>query len=259
MAADDGLKIDIRRNKILELLARDGKVRVSHLKQILDVSEVTIRNDLSELEKAGHLERTSGGAVLTMKNFYNMDFQRRKHHKAEFKQAIGCAAADLVQDGETLMINSGTTTFFTAIELKKHKNINIVTNSLAIAVELGEYPTFRVILLGGEINSHYSFTYGNDALTQLKKYKADKCILSVDGVSCESGLTTYHAQEAEVNISMMERSRRTIIVADYTKLETESFFNICDLSKADYWVTNNCANEELLAKIRERGIEIVTC
>jgi len=169
MFIDEGLKIDIRRNKILEILARDGKVRVSSLRQLLDVSEVTIRNDLSELEKAGRLERISGGAIQTMKNFYNMDFQRRKNRKAQFKQAIGCAASDLVQDGETLMINSGTTTFFTAIELKKHKNLNILTNSLSVAVELGEHPTFRVILLGGEINSHYSFTYGNDAADPVKE------------------------------------------------------------------------------------------
>lgn len=259
MLVDEGLKIDIRRNKILEILARDGKVRVSALRQLLDVSEVTIRNDLSELEKAGRLERISGGAIQTMKNFYNMDFQRRKNRKAQYKQAISIAASDLVQDGETLMINSGTTTFFTAIELKKHKNLNILTNSLSVAVELGEHPTFRVILLGGEINSHYSFTYGNDALTQLKKYKADKCILSVDGICFDSGLTTYHAQEADVNISMMERSRKTIIVADYSKLENESFFNVCDLSEVDYWVTNNCANPELLERIRSRGIEIITC
>jgi len=96
-------------------------------------------------------------------------------------------------------------------------------------------------------------------LTQLKKYKADKCILSVDGVCYDSGLTTYHAQEADVNISMMERSRKTIIVADYSKLENESFFNICDLDEVDYWVTNDCANPELLERIRTRGIEIITC
>ncbi len=259
MFVDEGLKIDIRRNKILEILARDGKVRVSNLRQLLNVSEVTIRNDLSELEKAGRLERISGGAIQTMKNYYNMDFQQRKRRKAEYKQAIGCAASDLVKDGETLMINSGATCFFTATELKKHKNLNIVTNSLTVAVELGEHPTFRVILLGGEINSQYSFTYGNDALTQLKKYKADWCILSVDGVSCEAGLTTYHAQEAEVNKAMMERSRKTVIVADYSKLEHESFFNICNLSEVDYWVTNKCADPDQIAKVREIGVEIITC
>ena len=158
--------------KILELLARDGQVRVSQLSEALGATVVTIRNDLATLERDGYCERIAGGALQTVKNFYNMDFQLRKQENMDDKKAIALAVADLVQDGETLLINSGTTTYYAAIELKQHKNLSIVTNSFSVAIELGSHPTFRVIMLGGGINSQYAFTYGNDAIAQLRKYKA---------------------------------------------------------------------------------------
>lgn len=253
----EGLKIDVRRKKILELLDRDGQVRVSQLSEILGTTVVTIRSDLAALERNGYLERIPGGAVQAVKNYYNLDFQRRKQEHMEYKKDIAVAASNLVNDGETLLINSGTTTFFTAVELKRHKNLNIVTNSISVALELGAYPTFRVILLGGEINPQYSFTYGNDAMQQLKNYKADKAILSVDGIHNEIGLTTYHAEEAVINKLMMERARQTVIVADYTKLGHESFANIGAISNAHSWVTNDCVDNKLLSEIKASGIEVI--
>lgn len=254
---EEGLRIDIRRNKICDMLSRDGKVRVADLSRTLNVSEVTIRNDLMELEKSGHLERISGGAVQNTRNYYNINFISRKKKNASYKQAIASRVSDMINDGETLMINSGTTTFFIATEIKKHKNLNIVTNSLSVAVELGSHPTFRVILLGGDINSQYSFTHGNDCISQLSNYKADKCILSVDGVCPQAGLTTYHAEEAKINRTMMNRSRETIITADYSKAGHESFSRISDLSVAKYWVTNKYTDSDLVRVAREKGMEVV--
>lgn len=255
--AAEGLKIDARRKKILEMLDRDGQVRVAHLSEILGTTVVTIRSDLAALERNGYLERIPGGAIQTVKNYYNLEFQRRKQDHIEDKKVIASAASNMVNDGETLMINSGTTTFFTAVELKRHKNLNIVTNSISVALELGAQPTFRVILLGGEINTQYSFSYGNDALTQLKKYKADKAILSIDGIHSDIGLTTYHAEEAAVDKLMMERSRQTVIVADYTKLGHESFANIGPVSNAHSWVTNGCVDKNLINQIKACGIEVI--
>jgi len=258
MAYAEGLKIDARRKHIQDILARDGKVRVSVLSNQLGASEVTIRNDLTELEKNGSLKRITGGAVLTTRNYYNMDFMQRKQEHAAEKQQIAKVAASLIKDGDTLMINSGTTSFFTAVELKNLKNLNIVTNSISIAVELEHHPTFHIILLGGEINSQYSFSYGIDAITQLQKYKADKLILSVDGVSVKGGITTYHAAETEVNKIMIERARETIIVADFTKVGHDSFSYIADLENINCFVTNECANRKQLAEI-EKHITVVKC
>lgn len=253
------LKIDDRRKKILQLLARDGKVRIAQLSKELHTTVVTIRNDLTVLERDGYCERISGGAIQTVKNFYDMNFQQRKLENMEDKKAIASAVTDLVADGETLFLNSGTTTYYVAIELKKHKSLSIVTNSLSIAIELGSIPSFRVILLGGEINSQYAFTYGHEATNQLRKYKAEKVILSVDGISYKNGLSTLNAEEAEINKVMIERARQTIIVADRTKLGHESFFNFGELSDKCICVTNYGADEEQLRNLEAAGVEIICC
>ena len=201
----DGLKIDTRRKKILEILDLDGKVLVNALSKTLGATAVTIRTDLAALERDGYLKRIPGGATQTVKNYFNIDLHRRNQKNMQYKKAIAAAAARMVKDGETLMMNSGTTTLLTAMELKRHKNLNIVTNSIPVAMELGSHPSFRVILLGGEINTQYSFLYGIDAMAQLGKYKADKAILSIDGICGDVGLTTHHAEEALIDRLMMER------------------------------------------------------
>ena len=255
MAAE--LKIDARRKQILELLRRDGQVRVSQLSEQLGATAVTIRSDLDALEQDGYLERTQGGAIQTMKNYYNLEFQRHKQERMEIKKAIAAAAAGMVRDGDTLFINSGTTTYFTAIELKKRKNINVVTNSISVAVELGGLPTFRVILLGGEISAQYSFTYGEDVKEQIDRYRADWAILSIDGVCPGVGLTTYHAEEGAIDRIMMDRARTTLIVADSTKLGRESFSRIADLSRVGVWITDRGADAALVEKVAAEGVKVV--
>ena len=187
------LKIDTRRSRIIEILNRDGQVKVSKLSEELNATPVTIRSDLDALERDGYLERIQGGAVQTAVNYYNREFIQRKRLGANVKKRIAAAAAELIHDGDTILLNSGTTVYFTAVEWKRHKNLRIVTNSLTAAIELGSVPSFHVILLGGEINSRDSFTYGNDVLEQLKRYRANYAILSIDGVCAETGISTLHA------------------------------------------------------------------
>ena len=250
------LKIDVRRKKILEILRRDGQVRVSQLSDALGATVVTIRNDLDSLEQDGYLERTQGGAIQTMKNYYNLEFQRRKQEHMEMKKAIAAACAAMVRDGDTLFINSGTTTYFTAVELKQRKNLNVVTNSISVAVELGGLPTFRVILLGGDISAQYSFTYGEDVKEQIARYRANWAILSVDGVNPGTGVTTYHAEESVIDRIMMERAEKGIIVADSTKLGRESFSRISALTSGTVLISDREADPNLVERIAQEGVEV---
>ena len=250
------LKIDVRRKKILEILRRDGQVRVAHLSDTLGATVVTIRSDLDALEQDGYLERTQGGAIQTMKNYYNLEFQRRKQEHMENKKAIAAAAAGLVRDGDTLFINSGTTTYFAAVELKQRKNLNIVTNSISVAVELGGLPTFRVILLGGDISAQYSFTYGEDVKEQISRYRANWAILSVDGIQPGTGITTYHAEESVIDRIMMERAQTPIIIADSTKLGRESFSRVSVLTPQTILITDQNANPDIVTQIRAEGVDL---
>ena len=250
------LKIDVRRKKILGILRRDGQVRVAQLSETLGATVVTIRSDLDALEQDGYLERTQGGAIQTMKNYYNLEFQRRKQEHMENKKAIAAAAAGLVRDGDTLFINSGTTTYFAAVELKQRKNLNIVTNSISVAVELGGLPTFRVILLGGDISAQYSFTYGEDVKEQISRYRANWAILSVDGIQPGTGITTYHAEESVIDRIMMERAQTPIIIADSTKLGRESFSRVSALTPQTIIITDQNADADIATQIRAEGVDL---
>ncbi len=250
------ISVDDRRKKILELLAEKGKVRVSELSRLFDISDVTIRLDLGELEKAGLLERVHGGAVSTNKAYFNMDFSERISRFEEEKRNIARTAAAMVKDNDTLIINSGTTTYFIAQELKKRKALTVVTNSVMIAQELAHLQNFTVILLGGNYNYQYQFTYGDDTISQLQRYKTDKLILSVDGISSTEGLTTHHHQEAEVDRLMLQRVNQVIVVADYSKIGRENFASIAPPDVTDILITNHTADQEELESLAAQGIEI---
>ena len=128
---------------------------------------------------------------------------------------------------------------------------------MTVATELGSTPSLKVILLGGEINSQDSFTYGNDVLEQLKRYKANYAILSIDGVCLEGGVTTLHAEEAMVERMMIERAKETVIVADSRKLGKEGFVYVCDLKDVSKLVTERGAHPGVIKQMRDAGIQVI--
>lgn len=254
--AESKLKIDVRRNKILEQLRADGKVSVSRLAAQLGATPVTIRNDLTALERDGYLVRMQGGAVISHRLENHM---APETEDATFlrKQALAAEVAQLISDGQTLFFNSGTTTHHIARALKGKKHLNIVTNSLAIAMELGNTPTFHVLLLGGEINASYGFTSGGDTQEQLSKYRADWAILSVDGVSAQGGITTCHPEEAILDRLMMANARKVLIAATGNKIGTAGFSRICDSDETIQLVTDSTCDKDALMALQERGVRIV--
>ncbi len=256
--AESKLKIDIRRDAILDKLRRDGRVYVSELAESLAVTPVTIRNDLDALEKDGYLVRMSGGAVYSNRNIEKID----RSDTAEIpcikeKEAIAKKIASMIRDGDTIFINSGTTTQLVASELKCHDHLNIVTNSIAVAMALGNVASFRVILLGGEINTKYAFTYGADAQEKLSLYHADWAILAVDGIGAENGITTYHAEEAILDRMMINSATRTLIAADSTKIGRTGFMRVCECGNKITLVTNKNDITDKMSALSEYGVEVI--
>ncbi len=228
MASGNGEgKIGIRRNKILDILRKEKKVYIASLSETLGASLVTIRSDLDALADEGKLVRMAGGAILPSGEVLAHEHSIENYDQ---KREIAVATAQLVQDGDTLFLNSGTTTLIVAEELKARKNLSVVTNSLSVATTLGSVPSFRVILLGGSINSQYSFTYGADTQDHLNRFGADWAILSVDGVSPEGEISTCHAEEAIIDRIMIARAKKVLIVADETKIGRTGFSYVsrCD-------------------------------
>ena len=144
-----------------------------------------------------------------------------------------------------------------AAELKKRNNLNIVTNSLAVATLLGNVSSFRVILLGGEVNTKYKFTYGGDAQDQLSRYQADWAIMAIDGVSMNRGITTYHAEEAIIDRMMMRGAKQVLIAADHTKIGRAGFMKVCDCNSNITLVTDHAERTAELSELYESGIKVI--
>ena len=250
------LSTEQRREDIISIIHSKGKVRVSELSEKYGISDVSIRKDLEFLEMQGQLSRVHGGAVGVNKLYVNMDLTERFKTNSVSKKKLAKLAASLIEDNDTIMMNAGTTLSYVLHAIQGKKNITIVTNSMQNAMEASLYSSFNVILLGGEFDSKYQFTYGEDALNQLSNYHATKCILSVDGISVESGLSLYYSNEASLARKMIESSNTLIVTADGTKLGKNAFAKITDIREADIIVTNFQDNRNEIEALKNEGVKI---
>ncbi len=247
-----------RREQIIQCLKEQGDVRVSELSELFSTSEVTIRSDLAELEKNGILQRVHGGAIQTLKNYYALDASQRLNARKEEKIQIANLVKDLIQDGDNIIMNSGSTNYFIAQELSQKNNICIITNSIQIAEVFSAHKRHQVVLLGGIFNDQYLFTYGDDAIKQLCKYRVNKTILSADGVDIKNGITTYHNEVANLCRLMMKKASLSIVAADHTKLGHTAFSQVENLDVIDYLVTDQKSENLDLSVFDELEMEIIT-
>ena len=233
------MNISERKEKILELLSEKGEVKVSELSELFNTSNITIRSDLADLEDKGLLFRVHGGAVNSYKSYCDMDLKQRLDTNHKAKLLIAKQAVKNLKEHDTVMFNSGTTTLTVFRALPSQLHLNIVTNSIAIALEASGNPNYNVVLLGGLVNSKYQFVYGDDTVNQLKNYHANKLFLSVDGVTTDGSLTTYYDREAEVARLMLCQSASKIIVADSTKIGKTAFVNIVNTANDCTLITDS--------------------
>ncbi|MGI6113732.1 MAG: DeoR/GlpR family DNA-binding transcription regulator [Mahellales bacterium] len=245
-----------RRNQIEELVMKNKEIKVADLKRMFKVSGVTVRNDLIYLERKGVLRRNFGGAVLKENGYTNIIDSGTIKNLYE-KEKIGRYAASLINENESVMIYTGSTTLQLAKYMSDLKNIIGVTNSLAIAYELGKNPYIKVILIGGYYEPDNSCTYGEQAIRQLNEYNLDKLFLAADGVSAEGGLTNDHPFEAELNKAMIAKANKVILMVDYSKIGITRFINMGSLKDIDLLITDNKAPRDELDKIQSMGIEVV--
>ncbi|HEY2686058.1 MAG TPA: DeoR/GlpR family DNA-binding transcription regulator [Steroidobacteraceae bacterium] len=256
-AVESGLLIDERRRRICDLLRAQGRVTVEELSKRFDTSVVTIRHDLTALESAGALTRSRGGALLRQENDDLPIVIKETLHHPE-KTRIAEAAAGLIRDGETIVIDSGTTTAEIARQIRKLglKSINVITNALNIAMLLAEVPGVRLIMLGGVLRPESNSLSGYMAEAAIANLHADRLFLGADGVDPEIGLMTPHLAEAQLNARMIQISRQVIAVADSSKLLRRNVSVIARVEQLHMLITDSNARPDVVGDLRARGVEV---
>lgn len=247
-----------RRSKILHLLNENGQVFVQELSEEFNVSEVTIRKDLDLFESRKLLIRSRGGA-MKYESSVGTDYQITDKDKINYadKVNIGKRAATLVQDGDTIIIDSGTTTLEVAKNLNRDYNINIITNAINIVNQLLQFNNINIIVPGGSIRKNSHSLIGPLAEKSLANFYVDKVFIGVDGFNVSQGAFTPNIEEASLNQRMIEIAKEVILVTDSSKFNRKSLAFICPPNKIDIIVTDNKIDKEVERQLIEIGIKVI--
>ncbi len=248
-----------RRRKILDLLEQKGQITVRELADQFSISAVTLRADLKALSAAGAILRSHGGAVLPEEAARDYPLRMKATlHRAE-KVQIGRAAVNLIQPGEVILLDSGTTTEEIARQIKARAihSITLITDAINVVSEVVDAPGISVICIGGILRPVSQSFVGPQAEMMLKDLHADRLFLAVDGFDLEVGLTTPDVLEAQLNSLMMKASKEVTVVADHSKLGRRSVSRIGTIEQIHRLITDAKAPEDFVEALRHRGIEVI--
>jgi DeoR family fructose operon transcriptional repressor len=253
-----------RLERIAGLLREKRTVSISELSEMLGASEATIRRDLTKLEKQGLLKRTYGGAMsLYSSNLDAPFFVRAQYHVAE-KQAIALAAAKLVSDGETIVLDSGTTTAQLARALRNRRNLTVITNSERVMNELYDCETVTVIVTGGELSTLGDVSERRDlvmigpvAEATLRRFRPAKAFLGTAGITVAEGMTNTNLPQAQIKQLMIEISDEVILVTDHSKFGHVSYSIVAPVEVLDKVITDSGIKPKDRAALEERGVKVI--
>lgn len=245
-----------RRRAILELVEQDGRVLVKELAEKFGTSQITIRKDLELLHSNGQVQRTHGGA-LTIESGALVDptlREKEKLHRKE-KLRIAEAAAHMVQEGESVLLDSGTTTTAVARALRDFRHLTVITNAVNIAAELSGTQV-EVILTGGIVRKNSFSLVGPLAEETLRQLSADVLFLGVDGFDTKVGLSTPNLLEAKVNKVMVEVARKTVAVCDSSKFGRRAMSTIVPVTAVHQVITDKHVGKSDLSNLRDAGVAV---
>ena len=247
-----------RQNKIRERFSHQPGIAISKLAREFGVSEMTIRRDLDALELKSEIQRTHGGAMLTPRMMLEFDYRdRRERHRAA-KQAIAAAALKLVQPGQRLILDTGTTTLELARLLADSKNLTVITPSLAVASELQHAPGVEIILLGGVIRRGSPDLTGPVTEHCLDLFAVDLAFLGADGIGLDGALYNSDLRLARVDKLMRQVAKRTCVLADHSKIGATALARSGSLADVDIFITDDGATPDLLKRFAKLGPEVIS-
>jgi DeoR/GlpR family transcriptional regulator of sugar metabolism len=244
-----------RRDHLLDLLAREGKVVAKEVAAELGISEDSVRRDLRDLAAEGLCQRVYGGALPVSPAI--ADYAARQSVTPAGKQRVAAAAAALVRPGGALILDGGTTALAVAGALPPNLDCTVITHSPTIAAALLDHPRAEVFLLGGRLFKHSAVACGAAAVEAAQNVSADLCLLGVTGVHPDAGLTTGDAEEAAMKRALAARAAETYILASSEKIGTASRFRVLPWEEISGLVTDADPGHPVLARLAAQGVEIL--
>jgi len=242
-----------RERELLMLLAEDSSLSVTEISKTLKVSAVTVRHDLSSLSDKGFVVRTRGGAFPA----FNPSILVRQRNMVDVKSRIAKAAADLIEDGDTIMIEAGTTTALIAQYLLGKRDIHIVTNSTLIIPYARINPSIHLTLTGGAFRPFTESIVGPVALKELEQFHVKYAFVGTDGFSLKTGLTTHLVEGAEIVKKMADQAGTIICVADSSKYGNAGFVKVLPLENIGTLITDSGLDSAVVNEIKEKGVEVL--
>lgn len=247
-----------RKQKVLEMIQANGSMATSELAKIVGASPITLRRDLTILESMGLIKRTHGGAISkSIENRMELSFFEKSRHNLEEKIRIAQKASEMIQVGDTIMLDAGTTTFQIAKHIKEKMDIHVLTNSVYNLLELAESPGIEMSLTGGSLRKISRSLIGPLAIQSLKSIRAGKLFLGATGVSLDQGLTSPNMIEAQTKITMIRSADTVILVVDHSKFGKTTLGKFAELDEVQVLITDRKAPSEIIKAIIEKGVEVI--
>lgn len=245
-----------RLQKIAGYVQSNTRASVHRLCELFGVSESTVRRDLNELEKRRLLKRTHGGAICLESVSFEPTYREKEDQYLEEKQAIAERAAALIEDGDSLIIDAGTTTLYLAPYLTRFKRLTIVTNSILLMQQLATCPGITIMATGGTLRPNTMALVGPIAEEFLLRIRVDKAFIATNGIDRNMGLTTPNITEASVKEKMMQVAEQVYVLADHTKIGRISFARFGTLSEIDGCITSELITEDQKVELINRGVRL---
>jgi DeoR/GlpR family transcriptional regulator of sugar metabolism len=253
----DSLSSPERQQQIVRLLSRQQRLSVAEICEQFSISEATARRDLDSLAEQGKLQRVHGGAIPVEQAPPELPILQRENDQGNEKQRIGKAAAALVQDGETILLSSGTTVLEAARALRGHRNLTVITNSLAVVNALTGVEGIAIICLGGMLRDSELSFIGNITEQSLAELRADKVLIGSRAISLEHGLTHDYLPETVTDRAILKAGKEIIVLADHTKFGRAATVLLAPLERIHTIVTDEQTSDEFITTVQERGIRVI--
>ena len=247
-----------RRQFILNLINKTGSIKAIDIAKMLEVSELTIRRDLDKLAKNELLKRTHGGAINILSVGHEMKFDVQKEKYIDEKKRIALAASSLIEEGDVILIEAGTTGYQTALNITNRAKLTIITNSCDIAVLLGKTnPDYKIVLSGGILNTDTRALVGPIADFAFKTTFVDKAFIGISGIDLEKGITAADPIEAQTKKNIIACAKQVIALADHSKIGHIAMNYVAPVHMINTFITDSEADEEFIEKLKELDIRII--